>query len=129
MACSARCAAPSRAWIEGVAAVSECGREAGGADRPWYLYLIETAAGALYTGITTDVARRFAEHSRGKGARALRGRGPLTLRHVERVGSQSEALKREAAIKRLGAAQKRHWLAQRDNDCHRIVITPESPSP
>ncbi|MCE3028915.1 GIY-YIG nuclease family protein [Salinicola sp. JS01] len=99
------------------------------AARPWYLYLIETAAGALYTGITTDVARRFAEHSRGKGARALRGRGPLTLRHVEQVGSQSEALKREAAIKRLGAVQKRRWLAQREGDCHRTVIISETSNP
>ncbi len=49
------------------------------ANREWYLYLIQTAAGALYTGVSTDVERRFTAHSRGQGAKALRGRGPLTL--------------------------------------------------
>ncbi|EDM2309692.1 GIY-YIG nuclease family protein, partial [Salmonella enterica] len=46
---------------------------------PWYLYLIRTADNALYTGITTDVARRYRQHQTGKGAKALRGKGELTL--------------------------------------------------
>ena len=79
----------------------------------WHLYLLETAAGALYTGITTDVARRLAEHAAGRGAKALRGRGPLTLRHHEPVGSRGEALRLEAEIKRLSATRKRAWLAAR----------------
>ena len=41
---------------------------------PWYLYLIRTADNALYTGITTDVARRYQQHQQGKGAKALRGK-------------------------------------------------------
>ncbi|WP_309637335.1 phosphoglycolate phosphatase [Halomonas mongoliensis] len=79
----------------------------------WHLYLLETAAGALYTGITTDVERRLAEHAAGRGAKALRGRGPLALRHHEPVGSRGEALRLEAEIKRLSAARKRSWLAAR----------------
>ncbi|WP_445000808.1 phosphoglycolate phosphatase [Halomonas mongoliensis] len=79
----------------------------------WHLYLLETAAGTLYTGITTDVARRLAEHAAGRGAKALRGRGPLTLRHQEPVGSRGEALRLEAEIKRLSATRKRSWLAAR----------------
>lgn len=79
----------------------------------WHLYLVETARGALYTGITTDVARRLADHRAGRGAKALRGRGPLTLRHHEPVGSRSEALRLEAEIKRLPAARKRAWLTDR----------------
>jgi phosphoglycolate phosphatase len=79
----------------------------------WYLYLLETASGALYTGITTDVERRLAEHAAGRGAKALRGRGPLTLRHSEPVGSHGEALRREAEIKRFSATRKRAWLAAR----------------
>ncbi|MDV6318744.1 GIY-YIG nuclease family protein [Chromohalobacter sp. HP20-39] len=83
----------------------------------WYLYLVETAAGALYTGVTTDVARRFREHHDGKrGARALRGKGPLTLRHSEYVGSHGEALRREAALKKLSPAAKRAWLAARGDE-------------
>ncbi|MCK0746623.1 GIY-YIG nuclease family protein [Chromohalobacter nigrandesensis] len=83
----------------------------------WYLYLIETAAGALYTGVTTDVTRRFREHCDGKrGARALRGKGPLALRHSEYVGSHGEALRREAALKKLSPAAKRAWLAARRDE-------------
>lgn len=83
------------------------------AEPRWYLYLIETASGALYTGVTTDVSRRFAQHVRGKGARALRGKGPLRLRHCECVGGHGDALRLEAAIKRLSAAEKRKWLVGR----------------
>ncbi|TFH85940.1 GIY-YIG nuclease family protein [Billgrantia azerbaijanica] len=79
----------------------------------WHLYVIETAGGALYTGITTDVARRLAEHAAGRGAKALRGRGPLRLIHQEAVGSRSEALRLEAAVKRFSAAGKRAWLSRR----------------
>ncbi|MEO1855268.1 GIY-YIG nuclease family protein [Chromohalobacter sp.] len=83
----------------------------------WYLYLVETAAGALYTGVTTDVARRFREHRDGKrGARALRGKGPLTLRHAEYVGGHGEALRQEAALKKLSPAAKRAWLTQRESE-------------
>ena len=47
----------------------------------WFIYIIRCADGSLYTGITTDVSRRFAEHARSgpRAARYLRGRGPLTL--------------------------------------------------
>ncbi len=71
------------------------------------------ASGALYTGITTDVQRRLAEHSAGRGAKALRGKGPLALVHHEKVGTRSEALKLEAAVKALTAANKRSWLTRR----------------
>lgn len=93
---------------EGVAATGE-----------WWLYVVETAAGRLYTGITTDVERRFGEHCAGKrGARALRGKGPLTLRFSTRVGDRSTALKREYAFKQLARSDKlavvegRQWLEE-----------------
>ena len=74
----------------------------------WYLYLIRCANGHLYTGITTDVARRFNEHqsSSPKAAKYLRGKGPLTLMYQEQVGPRSDALKREIAVKKLSRAQK-----------------------
>ena len=99
--------------------------------RQWYLYLIETARGALYTGITTDVARRFEQHSRGRGARALRGKGPLTLRHAQVVGNRSDALKLEAAIKRLSADAKRRWIERQrpSSFCHQIVISRDPAGP
>ncbi|MGR2740232.1 GIY-YIG nuclease family protein [Billgrantia sp. Q4P2] len=79
----------------------------------WYLYMVETPRGTLYTGITTDVARRVAQHEAGQGAKALRGRGPLALVHQEPVGSHGDALRLEAEIKRLSAARKRSWLQGR----------------
>lgn len=68
----------------------------------WYLYLVRTASGSLYTGISTDVARRLAEHQAGapKGARSLRGKGPLTLAFSAPAGDRSRASSLEWRIKR-----------------------------
>ncbi|SDW37804.1 GIY-YIG nuclease family protein [Marinobacter mobilis] len=67
--------------------------------KDWYLYLVRTAKGALYTGITTDVDRRFAEHQAGNGARALRGKGPLTLAYSTVVGERGLAARLEWQVK------------------------------
>ncbi|QRN34867.1 GIY-YIG nuclease family protein [Pectobacterium brasiliense] len=72
----------------------------------WYLYILRTVAGALYTGITTDVSRRLNQHQTGKGAKALRGKGELTLVFHCRVGNRSDALKLEYRIKQLSKNQK-----------------------
>ncbi|MCL1131050.1 GIY-YIG nuclease family protein [Shewanella sairae] len=81
--------------------------------RLWYLYMVRCAKGQLYTGITTDVARRFSEHQSGsaKSAKFLRGKGPLTLVYSETVGSHSDALKREIALKKWSRAQKLALIA------------------
>jgi len=70
--------------------------------------MIRTKNGALYTGITLDVERRFAEHVAGgkKGAKSLRGRGPLNLVFQQKIGSRSEALKTEAAVKNMSKGEK-----------------------
>lgn len=52
----------------------------------WHLYMLRLPSGMLYTGITTDVARRLAQHQAGKGAKALRGKGELTLAFHCQVG-------------------------------------------
>ena len=74
----------------------------------WYLYLVRCANGHLYTGVTTNVARRFSEHQSGgiKSAKYLRGKGPLTLMYQEQVGSHGDALRREIAVKKLSRSQK-----------------------
>ena len=68
----------------------------------WHLYLIRTARGDLYAGITTDVERRFGEHCAGapKGARSLRGKGPLVLEYQAEVGDRRRALQLEWRVKR-----------------------------
>lgn len=78
------------------------------AEAGWHLYIVQTAGGSFYTGITTDVARRFAEHeAQGpRTARYLRGRAPLKLVYSRPVGDRSAALKAELATKRLSRAAK-----------------------
>ena len=75
----------------------------------WHLYIIRVNSGSLYTGITKDVDRRFAEHSEGgkKGSKYLRARRPLTLVFQQKIGNQSEALKMECAVKNLSKPRKR----------------------
>ena len=72
----------------------------------WKLYILRCGDGTLYTGITTDVEKRFAVHSLGKGAKYTRGRGPLELVYQEACGDHSTALKREAEIKKLSREEK-----------------------
>lgn len=72
----------------------------------WYLYLIECDDGSLYTGITTDVERRYAQHVAGKGARYTRMKKPVRLVGFRECGSKSEALRAELAIKKLPAINK-----------------------
>ncbi|AJJ20729.1 MULTISPECIES: GIY-YIG nuclease family protein [Yersinia] len=75
-------------------------------DSLWHLYLLRTPTGMLYTGITTDVTRRLAQHQVGKGAKALRGKGELTLVFQCEAGDRSTALKLEYRVKQLNKQQK-----------------------
>lgn len=77
----------------------------------WSLYIVQTAQGMLYTGISTDVDRRFKAHCEGKGARALRGKGPLRLMWQQGVISHRQALRLEYRIKQL-PRQKKWALCQ-----------------
>lgn len=68
----------------------------------WFVYIIEASDGSLYTGVTTDVERRFAEHcGTNRRARFFRGRKPVRVVYTEKHPDRSSALKREAAIKQL----------------------------
>jgi putative endonuclease len=74
----------------------------------WYLYLVRCYDGSLYTGISTDIARRFAQHQGegSAGSKYLKGRRPLTLVFKKKLGSKSLALKVERKIKKLSKARK-----------------------
>ena len=78
----------------------------------WYLYILRCGDGTLYTGITTDVEKRLEAHRAGRGAKYTRGRSPLELVYRETCGSHSDALKREAAIKKLSRMQKEMLLRE-----------------
>ena len=75
-----------------------------------YVYVIECADGSLYTGYTTDVARRVAEHDAGDGAKYTRGRTPVTLQYTESFASRSAAMSREHAIKSLDRPAKEQLI-------------------
>ena len=70
--------------------------------------MIRCRHGRLYTGITTDVLRRFEEHKSHdkKGSKYLRGKSPLKLVMKKRIGDKSLALKIEAKVKKLSKAKK-----------------------
>ncbi len=76
-----------------------------------HVYVLECADGSLYTGYTTDVERRVAEHDAGEGAKYTRGRTPVELVHVESFDSRSAAMQREHAIKGLSRAAKERLVA------------------
>jgi len=79
-----------------------------GAATAWCVYMLRCADGSLYTGITTDLARRVAEHNGagGAGARYTRSRRPVQLVYAEAAANRAEATRREAAIKQLDRAGK-----------------------
>jgi putative endonuclease len=76
-------------------------------DRPYSIYLLRCGDGSLYTGIAIDVARRICEHQDGlRGAKYLRGRGPLELVFQQQVGARDIASRLEYRVKRLGRPRK-----------------------
>ena len=80
----------------------------------WSVYMVRCGDGTLYTGIATDVRRRIGEHRRrdGRGAKYLRGRGPLRLVFVRAIGSRGLALRIESRIKKFPKARKEALIAR-----------------
>ena len=81
----------------------------------WSLYLVRTAEGSLYTGVSTDVKRRLSEHEnkdkKNKGAKALRGKGPLKMVFKIVVGNKSDALMLEYKTKQLSRIDKERLIS------------------
>lgn len=73
----------------------------------WYVYLLECHDGSIYTGIATDVDRRYAEHAAGKGARYTRAHPPLRLLGSFEYPDRAAASRAEYAIKQLTPSRKR----------------------
>jgi len=72
----------------------------------YYVYIIECKDGSLYTGITTDVQRRFKEHRLGKGGAYTRSKKVKKILYIEELKTRSKALKREFEIKNLHRDKK-----------------------
>ena len=80
-----------------------------------YAYIVECADGTLYSGWTNDLEKRVAAHNAGQGAKYTRSRRPVTLRYYEEFEDKSEALRREAALKKLSRAKKQALIERGKN--------------
>ncbi|GEA61553.1 GIY-YIG nuclease family protein [Vibrio comitans] len=80
----------------------------------WFVYLIRTRHNALYCGVTNNLQRRFKQHTDGTGAKALKGKGPLTLEWSIHAENKSQALKLEYKIKQLSKQRKERLVAGED---------------
>ena len=72
----------------------------------WVAYMLRCRDGSFYTGCTNNLTRRLALHQNGKGAKYTRSRLPVKLAWYEEANEKSDALRREAAVKRLSHAEK-----------------------
>ncbi|MET2950362.1 GIY-YIG nuclease family protein [Vibrio owensii] len=87
----------------------------GTAEQNWSVYLIRNNRNALYCGVTNNVERRFKQHESGKGAKALKGKGPLTLEWSCSFENKSMAMKAEYFVKQL-TKTKKELLVQKSAD-------------
>jgi len=84
----------------------------------WQVYIILCSDNTLYTGITTDLQRRFGQHASGRGAKYFRGRLPVQVVYQESDHTRSSAGMREMAIKTLTCAEKRTLIYAEINEIH-----------
>lgn len=74
--------------------------------RTWWIYILRCRDGSLYTGATTEVARRLSQHQAGQGGAYTAAHRPVRLAYMEAARDRSSALRREAALKRWPRARK-----------------------
>ena len=77
----------------------------------YYVYMLRCEDGSLYTGITTDLSRRFEEHRNGKGAKYTRSRGAVRIEAAWSCEEKGDALRLESAIKKLPKGKKEKLAA------------------
>ncbi|WP_308430897.1 GIY-YIG nuclease family protein [Alishewanella longhuensis] len=83
-------------------------------EQQWFLYMVRTASGQLYTGISVDPPRRIRQHSgelKG-GAKALRGKGPLQLVYQQAYADRASASKAEYQLKQQSKAAKELLISE-----------------
>lgn len=87
----------------------------------WQVYILLCSDGSLYTGISTDVKRRFAQHAAGTGAKYIRGRSPCQIVYLESGHDHSSASGREMAIKKMRLAEKSFLIGSADNQLESLL--------
>ena len=81
----------------------------------YFVYILECGDGSLYTGITTDLERRFAAHQKGQGGHYTRSRQVVKFVYTEEHPNRSEASKREAEIKKWRKERKLELIGYNAN--------------
>lgn len=76
----------------------------------YFVYLLQCKDKSIYTGITTDVERRFQEHKDGIGSNYTRSHKAVKIIHIEKYKDRSSASKRESEIKKMNRVQKLNLL-------------------
>jgi len=89
----------------------------------WRVYIVRCADDSLYTGVAKDVAARVGEHNNGGGAKYTRSRLPVELVYTEDAADRGAAQRREAAIKKLSAGEKRELVTARARAPGRAAVT------
>jgi len=84
--------------------------------KSWIVYIIHCTDNTLYTGITTDIERRYVQHSMQQGAKYFRGRKPKKLVYQENGHDRSTASKREIEIKKLSRVAKLQLIRSHSNN-------------
>ena len=84
-------------------------------DKKHFTYILRCSDGSLYTGYTTDLAKRLQTHNAGKGAKYTKARLPVEMVYHEEYATKEEAMRREAAIKKLTRKQKIELIKNQTN--------------
>jgi putative endonuclease len=88
----------------------------------WQIYIILCSDNSLYTGITTDLERRFRQHADLRGAKYFRGRKPTRVIYLDRGHTRSSAARRELEIKKMTRAGKYRLISSEMNEFTHICV-------
>ncbi len=101
-------------------------KEPGDQSNKWVVYMVRASNGKLYTGITTDIRRRFREHATNpRGARFFRTSQPEAVVYIEPMPDRSQATRREMVIKKMTRSRKLK-LIEAQNPEALSIMTKES---
>lgn len=89
--------------------------------KTWFVYIIHCTDDTLYTGITTDIERRYTQHALQQGAKYFRARKPKKLVYLESGHNRSTASKQEMEIKKLSRASKFQLIASQQNQIEKLL--------
>ncbi|WP_274237043.1 GIY-YIG nuclease family protein [Allobacillus halotolerans] len=92
-------------------------------EESFFVYMLRCRDGSLYTGYTVDLENRLKLHKAGKASKYTRSRGPVQLVYCEQLETKSEAMKKEAYVKKLRKDQKENLITSVANEFANVKET------